>query len=328
MTRTRLVAIAITTGLFLTGCAGGPSKVGAAAIIGNTSIPVDTVQQRFEAWLKAYPDGAAQLRGEGRLGELGRAMASVLISRDLVRQVAQQEGVTYSEEQVNQLVEQAGGSQQAAASTLETPANYRESVRAQLLSVGIGRKYIDKLRVNVDYTNAATYTEAQTKAKTMAESEAASAELVRKDAAALGGQGGAAERVNRPFTAADLLQNPQSLAPLALFTAKPGTVVAFSLNQGEQSGSGQWVVARIKTRSAETVEGTPAGGLAERANLNALEALGQAVVSYYAAGMDVQVNPRYGVWVPTAAHVQGRLADPKVPSPFGFSIPARASVKQ
>lgn len=324
MTRTRLVAVSITAGLILTGC-GGPAKAGAAAIIGDTTIPVEAVQQRFDAWLKANPAAAKQQREGNQMATLGRRQASIAITRELIRQVAAKEGVTYAEDQKEQAIELAGGREQVVAKSLDTMDNIDQAVRAQLLAVGIGRKFADHLAVVLDFTNAATYTEAQAKAKEMARSDEAAAALVRKDTAGQPpnpqtGQSAEAARLNKRFTFQTILeqQNPAVLLPL--FTAKPGDAVALSLNSGEQTGNGQWLVARVKSRTDRPVAGAPSqGGLAEQLNLTGLEAVGQIVVSHYANELGVQVNPRYGEWAATETAVDKRVRDPRIPG-SSFSV--------
>lgn len=333
MTRTRLVAVSITAGLFLTGCAGGPSKIGSAAIVGDTAIPLETVQQRFDAWLAAYSDGSGAQRERQGLANLGRAQASVLVSRELVRQVAKAEGVTYSEEEVQELIKQVGGSTEAAAQTLETPANYHQSVRAQLLAAAIGRRHIQNLRITMDFTTATSRTEAERKAKEMAQSEQAATALVRKDVAGMPanpqtGQSAEQSRLNQTLPVTNFLGQQTPRALMSLFTVPAGTVVGVSLNSGQQGGGAQqWIVARVKSRTDQPTSGTSPGEVAEQAGPSQLELVGQAVISHYAAGQKIEINPRYGVWEPTSTDTQARITGPGNPAPT-FSIPARAEVQK
>lgn len=318
-TRTRLIALTATAGLVLTGCAAGPDKTGAAAIIGNTVIPMELVQQRFDDWVKANPDAAAQHRKAGQLGTVGRRIASTAISRELVKEVAKKLGVTYREEEVQSRINKAGGAEAAAAKSLETPANYRESVRAQLLAVEIGRKIVDNLSVTVDYTMANTYGEAQSKAREMARGDAAAAALIAKDAKAqanpqTGQPTDPSQLTNQRFDVGVVLQQQNPAVLLPLFTARVGEAVATSLNSGQQTGGGKWLVARIKSRTDQVSGPSAQGSLAEQLNETGLEAFGQTVVSYYAAEQNVQLNPRYGVWTPTAFEVDKRASDPSTPA--------------
>ncbi|MCI2420690.1 SurA N-terminal domain-containing protein [Saccharopolyspora sp. K220] len=296
----RLLASIAAAGLLLAGCGSGPSQVGAAAIVGDTRIPVTEVQSWFTEVLAKEPDLKPQLQQQGQLDELGRQLASQLVRQELVEQAARDERLAVGDQQVNDLINQLGGPQAATAGKIYTPRNVREMARTQLLATELGRKYFDGLAVSFDYTQATTRREAEEKAHRMAQGPAAAAALVEADS-----RSGVPAATGQQLRAAD---SPQLAAATPLFGAQPGTVLAFE----SEPNSGQWLVVLIKERRADAPAAAPGAGSADD---QTLQGVGMQLLGITADRVGVRLSPRYGVWDPV-----GLSAAPNEGETTGFRL--------
>ncbi|MPZ64419.1 MAG: hypothetical protein GEU83_02435 [Pseudonocardiaceae bacterium] len=278
-----LAAAALALGL-LAGCGTGPSQVGAAAIVGDRAVPLDQVQQQLNTVLsKEGPEAKAQLKAGNQLDDVSRQIVSLEVQHELLTIMAQRERLSVDAQQVTSLIDELGGAEAASGGTIYTAGNFRERARDQLLAVELGRKYLPRLAVTVDYTTTGTRTAAQQRVAQLAAAGAAGArEQIRRDVE----RGGAAALDQRIVAA----QNP-SFASAPIFGVQEGTVVAFPSDQ--QAGS--WLVMVVTSRSATAGSSQPADeieGLDE--SLLAAAGLRQLAVTAERAG--VRLNPRYGVW--------------------------------
>ncbi|MGW1676408.1 SurA N-terminal domain-containing protein [Saccharopolyspora sp. NPDC002376] len=289
----RLLASIAAAGFLLAGCGSGPSQVGAAAIVGDTRIPVSDVQSWFNELLERQPDIKSQLKQQGSLDDLGRQLASQLVRQELAEKAARDERLNVTDQQVAERVGQLGGPQEAD-----------EMVRTQMLTAELGRKYIDQLSVTFDLTQASNRRQAEQKARRMALGPQQAADLVAQDKAA--GLLTATDQKLRPAESLKLAANTP------LFGAEPGTVLAF-----EQSpNSGQWLVVRVKDRQ---VDPKAPAQLANGVGDDVLQQFGTFLLGATADRTGVQLSPRYGVWDPvnlTAAPNEGETT--------GFRFPAQA----
>jgi hypothetical protein len=288
----------------LTACASGPSQVTSAAIIGGSSVPLAVVQQRLDTVLRKEPQ-AKQLQQQHQLDGVSRSIVTLAVRHDLIGKAAQQEGLTVNQEQITQLIDQLGGADKASAGTVYDASTFRERASDQLLLVALARKYVDRLAVTFDFTQASSRAAALAKANKIASDPAKATEIINSDRAA-----GVAAGTNQRLTVAD---NPQ-LATTALFGALPGTVVTFPLDQNSAASNGQWLVALIRQRSTDAA---PASGSTTPTNASQLdprllEGIGIRLLAPVAEQVGVRVSPRYGVWdsvgmsvVPTANDTVG-----------------------
>ncbi|MEU5852433.1 SurA N-terminal domain-containing protein [Saccharopolyspora shandongensis] len=276
----RLLASIAAAGLLLAGCGSGPSQVGAAAIVGETRIPVSDVQSWFGEVLAKEPDLKPQLQQQGSLDELGRQLAAQLVRQELVDQAARDERLAVTDQQIADVINRMGGPQAATAGKIYTPQNLRDVVRTQLLTTELGRKYFDRLEITFDYAQATTRGEAEEKARRMAQGPAETAAVVNEAAKA-----GVPAALDQKLRAAD---SPQLAASTPLFGAQPGTVLAFEPEQN----SGQWLIARIKERRTDAPPMPAAGG----ADDQTLQGLGAYLLGITADRVGVQLSPRYGTW--------------------------------
>ncbi|MDA3626703.1 SurA N-terminal domain-containing protein [Saccharopolyspora sp. WRP15-2] len=300
----RLLASIAAAGFLLAGCGSGPSQVGAAAIVGDTRIPVSDVQSWFDELLERQPDIKPQLKQQGSLDDLGRQLASQLVRQELVEEAARDERLTVTDQQVAERVGQLGGPQAATEGMIYGPREAGEMVRTQMLTAELGRKYIDQLSITFDLTQASTRGEAEKKARQMALGPQQAADLVAQDKAA--GLLTATDQQLRPAESLELAANTP------LFGAEPGTVLAF-----EQSpNSGQWLVVRVKDRQ---VDPKAPAQLANGAGDDVLQQFGTFLLGVTADRTGVQLSPRYGVWDPV--HL---TAVPNEGETTGFRFPAQA----
>lgn len=278
--RVRLFAATAIAGLLLVGCSG-PSQVGAAAVIGDTRIPLNRVQDWFDTVLEKEPELGSRWREQGQLDELGRQLASFTVQQELVEQAAQRSNVSVSEQRVTERINKEGGVQAATDGKLNTPGNIRAAVRTELLATELGRKYLDRISVTFDSTQATTRKEAKRKAEAMAQGAKQTAALFEAERAA-----GVPVSRDESLHAAD---SAQLAAATPLFGAEPGTVVAFEASPQ----SGRWLVVRVTDRSTNSPAAKPVAG---QTGEQILRSFGMRLVGEVTDRTEVRLNPRYGVW--------------------------------
>ncbi|GGP59683.1 SurA N-terminal domain-containing protein [Saccharothrix coeruleofusca] len=281
----RFTLVGVAVALLVAGCGSGPSQVGSAAIIGDTAIPLEFVQQRLDDYLDRRAEGPA-LQGQPEMGlaDAARNILTYKIQHELTLQLAQQEGVSVSDETLTEAMERLGGGEAASAGTLFDATTIRdERARDQYLQLELGRKYFEKLSVTFDYFFTKSTEEARDKADEVAKDPAKMAEFIRAAQQEDRQAGGTGESVHA-------VQSP-GLAATPLFGVPANTVVAFP----PDPDSGLWMVALVKEREtdAEAPEGDTG---AEPATPDALAKVGLRLVQFHADRQDIRVNPRYGVW--------------------------------
>lgn len=288
---TRLVAALVAaTGLLLAGCGsdtgqGGskPSRAGAAAVVGDTRIPLAHIQHRLDAVLDRDPQVKEDLQQRHMLDQVSRQIVTVTVRHELIAQAAAREGLTWDEDQVSKLIEGMGGAEAASQNTIYDASTFRERVRDQLLAVELGRKYLNRLTVVADITQVPDRETAEEKAKQLAAEPDRVAEILSADE-----QAGRASHVERRMTPG---QTPQ-LASTPLFGVPAGTVVAFPLS-GEQT---QWLVAYVRERVVSEEDSTANAVDPDSVEPQILEAIGLRQLAVLAQEVGVEVSPRYGVW--------------------------------
>lgn len=302
--RAVLAVAAMALGL-LAGCGSGPSQFNSAAIVGDRAVPLDEVQQQLDTVLaKEGPEAKAQLQEGDQLDDVSRQIVSLEVQHELLTITAQREQLSVDEQQVTQLVEQLGGAEAASRGTIYSAENFRERARDQLLAVELGRKYLPRLAVTVDYTTADTRAAVEQRvAQLSAAGPAGARALIRDDV-----ESGGAAALDQRIVAA---RNP-SFASAPVFGVQEGTVVAFPSDQ--QAGS--WLVMVVTDRSTTNGDAQPAG--TDGLDQSLLAAAGLRQLAMTAGQVGVRINPRYGVW--------DRVSLQAVPNPeekTGFIEPLR-----
>ncbi|WP_051772817.1 SurA N-terminal domain-containing protein [Saccharothrix sp. NRRL B-16314] len=286
--RFTLIGAAVTAvALLVAGCGNGPAHVGSAAIVGDTVLPLEQVQQRLEIVLKKEPE-AQKLHDQRKLDQVARQLVTLGVQHELIVLAAQREGVTVSEEDVTESVEQAGGADVASQNTVYDAATFRERAKDQLLLVELARKYADRMEVTFDYFFAKDNAEAIEKAKQVAKDPAKMAEFVAD--APQSAEGQALSRKGQRVRSADSPQAAQS----PLFGVPAGSVVAFA----PDPSSAQWIVAYVTDRKTDVrTSGESSTG---QLTPQLLEQIGLRLVQSLAGDPEIQINPRYGMWDGTA----------------------------
>lgn len=279
----RSLAGLTAAGLLLAGCGSGPSQVGAAAIVGNTRIPVTDVQNWYTAIMRKEPGLKEHLKSQGQTDELGRQLASFTVQNELTRQAAKQEQLSVDERQVDELIGRMGGPEAATHGRVYTRENLRESARTQLLTAELGKKYFHRVSVVLDFTVATSRREAENKARTMAEGPQQAAALIDADRKA-----GQRAMTDQPFRADE---NTKLATTTPVFGADPGTVLA--VKPGE--GSGDWLIVLVKKRDTNA---PPPATPTEEAGQKTLYDAGLQMLGLTAEHLGVRLSPRYGVWDP------------------------------
>jgi hypothetical protein len=286
--RFTLIGAAVTAvALLVAGCGNGPAHVGSAAIVGDTVLPLEQVQQRLEIVLKKEPE-AQKLHDQRKLDQVARQLVTLGVQHELIGLAAQREGVTVSEEAVAESVAQAGGADVASQNTVYDAVTFRERAKDQLLLVELARKYADRMEVTFDYFFAKDNAEAVEKAKQVAKDPAKMAEFVADAPQSADGQ--ALSRKGQRVRSADSPQAAQS----PLFGVPAGSVVAFA----PDPSSAQWIVAYVTDRKTDVrTSGESSTG---QLTPQLLEQIGLRLVQSLAGDPEIQINPRYGMWDGTA----------------------------
>ncbi|KOX21469.1 hypothetical protein ADK67_27215 [Saccharothrix sp. NRRL B-16348] len=280
--------IGAAVALLVAGCGTGPGHVGSAAIVGDTVLPLEQVQQRLDIVLKKEPE-AQKLHDQRKLDQVARQLVTLGVQHELIEQAARREGVSVSEEDVTESVEQAGGAELASQNTVYDAATFRERAKDQLLLVELARKYVDRMEVTFDYFFTKDNADAIEKAKQVAADPAKMAEFVAD--APEGTQGQALSKEGQRVRSAESPQAAQS----PLFGVPAGTVVAFA----PDPSSAQWIVAYVTDRKTD-VRASSGESSTEQLTPQVLEQIGLRLVQTLAGDPEIEVNPRYGLWDGTA----------------------------
>jgi hypothetical protein len=284
--RFSLVGVAALLTVSAAGCGTGPAKAGSAAIVGGQAINLETVQERTVAVLNKEP-GAKEARNQGelKLDELSRVVLADEIVHKLAEYAAQQENITVDENRIYDSVKEAGGAESASAQSIHDASNIHRFVRDTLILGELARRNISTLQITIDFFTVKDPKEAREMAQQVAADPAKMAEFV--EAAPRNPSGVQQSSMNQKVR---VTENP-TIATSALWAAKPGTVVAFQVDQQASTT----MVALVKERT--TVPAVPGeDDLAERFDPKVLNDFGKRIAQFVAADREIEVNPRYGVW--------------------------------
>lgn len=298
----RVFTVAVAACLVLAGCGSGPTRAGAAAIVGDERIPVSEVDSWFSRVLAEEPGLTERFRQRGTMDDLARRLAGFRVRQELAERAARKEDLRVTPQQVTRRIERMGGVRRATQGKIFTSGNIRETTRSLLQMTELGRKYLPRTSVTFDYTQATTREDAEAKARRMARGPKAAARLIASDRAT-----GVAAGRDRELRAAEA---PRVAVGTPLFGAGEGTVVAF---KGPQQRAGTWLIARITERDTSAPQAAPSARIGPRA----LQAFGRRLLGLTAERTGVTMSPRYGVWDPI-----GLTAAPEEGQTTGFRIPA------
>lgn len=277
----RAVAVAAVAAGLVAACGSGPSQLGAAAIVGDTTVPLDEVQSRLHSILeKEGPEAKAQLVQGGALDDVGRQIVTLEVRHELITAAARHQGLSVTEQQVTEFVESLGGAEAASAGTIFDAEGFRARARDQLLVVALGRKVLPRLSVTVDFTTVDTRAEAQQRVEELA----AAGPQGARDSIQADATRGVAAAVDQDISA---LEAPE-FAAAPVYGVSPGTVVAFPSD--EEAGS--WlvmVVTEVRTLPSDVA-------VLDDVDPTIVEAAGIRQLAPVATDLGVRINPRYGIW--------------------------------
>ena len=140
----------------LAGCGTGPSRVDAAAVVGDQVITIDDIQGRLRT---AVPDlriavdqqGAQQGIAPGApippqlLAQESRRLVTVRVLHELIAEQSRRDGIVVPPQRVDAELARVGGAEAAAQGSGFDPATIRELVGDQVAAAEIGRRVFDRL---------------------------------------------------------------------------------------------------------------------------------------------------------------------------------------
>lgn len=289
--RMSLVGVAALLTVSVVGCGTGPAKAGSAAIVGDESISLEAVQDRTVTVLKKERQ-AQELRDQGKLDVVSRLVLADEIVHRLADNAAKRENITIDETKVFDAVEENGGPEEFSKGSEHDATTIYRRQRDALVMGELTRRNLTTLEVVADYFHVQDPKEAREKAAELVADPSKVTEFVQ--AAPRTTSGGQASGTNQRFR---VTENPQ-LATSTLWSARPGTVVAFP---ADQQGS-SWMVALVKERNkVRAVPGEE--DLADNIREELRYWFGVRIAQFLAQDLTIEVNPRYGVWDPTSAQV-------------------------
>lgn len=310
ISRVALAAAGVLAASLFTACGSGPSQVGAAAIVGDTVVPLDSVQQQIDAVLAREP-AARQAKQQRKLDVVSRQILTLRVQHELIRQVADRRGLHVDEQQVAARLSQAGGAERAAKGTVLDAAGLTSRTRDESLLAALARQQLPHLAVTFDYVIANDPNDARELARKLA-AQPDRADTIIRQAVAQGSTGQAGRRI---AGAADT----QDAAATPLFGIPAGTVAAFPLSQA----SSRWLVALVRQRDTDASVPQAQAAAVARLDPRLLTQIGVRLLGPYSAKAGIRINPRYGVWDPLGMQVV-----PSTGEAIGLRLPAREGVRQ
>ncbi|MFS8102055.1 hypothetical protein LFM09_33500 [Lentzea alba] len=293
----RFSLVGVAVALLATGCGTGPAKAGSAAIVGGEAIKLQTVQDRTVTVLKKEP-AAQQWHEQGKLDQVSRLVLTDEITHKIVEHAAKRENITVDENKVYDSIREAGGAEAASKQSEQDPSTIHRFTRDILTMGELARRNLSTLQITVDFLFVKDLKEAKEKAQQVAADSSKMKEFIESAPRNTSGaaQSGSNQKVR-------VTENP-TLATTPLWAAKPGTVIAFQLD--EQAATS--MVALVKERN--TVPAVPGeDDLAERVDPKLLADFGKRIAQYLAADLAIELNPRYGVWDPILPSVKPSVGE-------------------
>ena len=291
-------AAAIAVGGLLSGCADGQNRVGAAAIVGDTVIPIGSVQEWFDR-VTADRDRKERARANEQLDDIGRRIVTEAVRHELLRQVAERERLRINEERVTELLDELGGPAKAVEALAATPGTewllydettIRDRVRDQLIELELGRKYYDETKIKVHAVQARERDHALDMARRIAADPAAVDDVL---------EGARSEGLSTlPGQDLWVSDSPEAAAQLPLFAVPSGTVMVLSCaNTTCLSQADAWELFFIEEFDTDAGPSEGEQSLdADEVSSTTMAAIGGRMLATLMREIPVDLNPRYGVW--------------------------------
>lgn len=321
----------VAAALVLTACSSGPSQVGQAVIVGNSTVSVNQVQQELNDLL-ATQTAVKQAQQQGQLDQTSRKIVTSHVVHVLITKAAAQYHLSVSDQQVQQLISEAGGTDKVAQGLQVSAANARGAVQDLLLEVALARKFADTLTVNFGFVQATDRASAMKDAQQLAANPGSLNSLVQQANAAAQASGGqTGGQADTTFSVSAYLQGiaqadqqAQSQGQPAptendapIFGTPANSVLAF---QPDPTQSQTWIVALIKSRNPSGAKPPAGGSAADVSDAATLAEVGVSLLQPQVHQLGVRVSPRYGVWDSVGMQVV-----PSADQTIGVVFPVRSS---
>ena len=275
----RIVAAVVVIGAVVSGC-GGPDQPGSAVIVGDTSVPLESVQTELTAALARVP-------AESKQQDTGAQVARDIVTKDVLHGLVQRQaaavGVVVTDANVDAYIAQQGGEQALLQNSILDAAGLREQVRDNLLAAGLGKRAVGGLQVTADLVAATSRDQAVSYAQKLAAGGAAAADLFADPQTSQRGI---------VYTGA----TTPGVAGTVVFGAPVGDTVYFQPSPQQAT----WIVFKVTGRKTDA-RSDPAA--VSQISQDQLIAIGQRTLQPVADKAGIRVNPRYGVWDPIALRV-------------------------
>ncbi|MGH3631038.1 MAG: hypothetical protein ACRDRL_26800, partial [Sciscionella sp.] len=180
-----LVFGAVLAAVALTACSTGPRQQGAAAIVGDTVVPLAQIQQDLNALISAHPTEAAQAQQHKQLGQVSRQLLGTQIRHLLLAQQRKTDHLGYSHAQFDQLLrsyQQQNNGGKPLSGVEEQQA--RTAITDQLLQVDLAKKKLAGLSLDADVVLADSRADALAKSKQIAAHPGSVTTLIRQSSGA------------------------------------------------------------------------------------------------------------------------------------------------
>lgn len=286
----------LATVLVAAGCGSGPSQVGSAVIVGDTAVPVAQVREALQ-WQLDHVSRVRELQDSGKLAQVSRQLVRRRVVHQLLGVAAEQADLRADDDEVTDLIDSAGGKRAVADDAGVAPQRVRRLATDQVLLRKLGEQYLKGTKVSFVggmVTSEEPGNTAEDKARDLAQRIVSHP----RNATDL------LERADQPvhekdFALTDAVRQAPELSVSALFGAEPGTVLVI---QPTRSRAG-WLVALVTDRAAEPVAGAGDDELPDGVDEQLVSQVGLRMLQPVADDVGVRINPRYGVWDPTAMDV-------------------------
>lgn len=297
-----LLCSVLATVLVVAGCGSGPAQVGSAVIVGDTAVPVSQVRTALQ-WQLDHVPRARQLQDAGKLAQVSRQLAQRRVVHELLGLVAEKTNLRPDEREVSELIDSAGGTEAVAEDAGVAPKRVRQLATDQVLLRELAERRLRGTTVSFvggEITSESSAGTAEDKARRLARRIGSHPDRAAE----------LAERTDQPvhekdYALADAVRQAPELAVSAVFGAEPGSVLVI---QPSRARAG-WLVALVTGRTAGSSTGaassddTSSDELPDGADEQLVARLGLRMLQPVADDVGVRINPRYGVWDPTAMDI-------------------------
>lgn len=293
------VVALVAAGVLVAGCGGGPRLAGSAAIVGDQSVPLSSVQEKIDRVL-ANQDIMAQLTRQGIPPALVAQWAvNKQIRHLLFEEAAKRGGITVDDRQVDAELADPTNLELATIRAMD-PDSVRDAARDEVIARALAVRGLDRLSVTADVLTADSKDQALAKARQLAAGPTQAQAVLAADPHAERNR-----QVRAPVLAA---------TDLLLLGSPVGRVNVL------QVSNDAWLVWRVTQRRTDgPPPADPRLAAAQLLGKSDQATIGGQLLAPVAAEIGVRVNPRFGSWDPVQAVVVPIGVEP------GVSLPATLS---